>query len=153
MWPPDWAMVSALGTLATAGVAGWQIWQLRWDQKGRETLKACERYESDPVLDRALCALRDARISGALAKAPKNYSLEATTVLNYLDGIAIGVKQGFYNEAVVRDHLEPIMTDHVRELITDFGRDMHISPDSFPKLLGLLEKWKQDRTYYGGWFK
>jgi hypothetical protein len=31
------------------------------------------------------------------------------TVGNYLDGIAIGVRQGFYDEAVVRDHLEAML--------------------------------------------
>lgn len=153
MWPPDWGMVSAVGTVLTALVAGYQILQLRRDQKGRETLKACERYDSDPVLDRALCALRDARNAGQLKENAKALSLEATTILNYLDGIVIGVKQGFYNEAVVRDHLEPIMRWHVRELIVELGRDMDISPDDFSKLLALLDKWKQGKTYYGGWLK
>jgi hypothetical protein len=114
-WVTIWAAIQAVGTIAAVGVAAYQIHALRRDQRAWRTLEACERYERDPTLTRILECLRDARDKGSLTNNPRPYRLEASTLLNYCDGIAIGVAQKFYLEKIVRDHLEPIIRDHVEE--------------------------------------
>ncbi len=36
------------------------------------------------------------------------YTISAGLLLNYFDSIAIGIKQGFYDEAICREHIGPI---------------------------------------------
>ena len=109
-----WAAVQGIALIGAALIAWYQIGALRREQKNWETLKACERYESDQVLTQCLMALREARLDSKLTAEPRRYSLEMSTILNYLEGIAIGVEQGFYDKNIVRDHLEIIMRGHVR---------------------------------------
>lgn len=148
-WPWDfWQMV---GTFAIAGVAWWQIGSLKRQQRGWNTLEACERYERDPVLNAVLMKLRDARDGGDLGAHPRNYRAETTVLLNYLDGIAIGVAQRFYNKRIVRDHLEQIMRDHVAEFLEPgFAARMELDTTGFARLRGLLREWDAPppRTFF-----
>ena len=117
-WIAIWSAVQAVGTIAATGVAAYQIHALRRDQKAWRTLEACERYERDPTLTQICECLRDARDKGELDKNPRPFRLEASTLLNYCDGIAIVVIQKFYVERIVKDHLEPIIRDHVEEFLS-----------------------------------
>ena len=144
-----WAAVAAIGTVATALVAWYQIGALKRQQQGWETLKACDRYDTDPVIDAALNKLRDHRNSGTLASNPMAVRLEITTVLNYLDGVATGIAQGLYDERIARDHLEPIMRDHVREFLSlEMTGKMEFELASYERLLQLLDSWKPKKPFY-----
>jgi hypothetical protein len=114
-WP--WDILQAAGAIATAVVAWWQIGSLKEQQQGWKTLEACERYESDPVIHKILICLRDARDDKTLAENPRKFRAEISLLLNYLDGLAIGQFQGFYNKNIIRDHMESIIRDHVAEFL------------------------------------
>jgi hypothetical protein len=149
----DWcaALQGAALTFAVL-VACYQLWALRHDQRGWETLKACEKYDTDPVLDNALQKLREWRSAQEGPKDPKKYTLEARTLSNYFEGIALGVAQGFYDERVVRDHLQDIMEDHVEEFFTPpVIKDMGFSRGEISRLRVMLGSWERAETYYSFW--
>ena len=64
------SVVTALATVLLAWVAWYQLGAIAQNQREWESLKACERYDTDPIIDRVLCVLRDARNSGSLFTAP-----------------------------------------------------------------------------------
>ena len=143
--------------LCAAIVVGWyQIRALRreaeerWEnERAWSTLKACEKYDTDLVLTNALIKLRDARNVGLLLKNPRDYSLEMTTILNYLEGMIIGIEQGFYKEEIVRDHMEPIIRDHVREFLSGAAREVMVDKDdNFSRLTQKLTSWTETRTRF-----
>jgi hypothetical protein len=144
-----WDAIAAVGACVTAIVAWWQIQALRAQQKGWETLHACRQYDTDAVLDKALSVVRDARTRGDLAKDPLPWRLEIVTVLNYLEGIATGIAQGFYDKRIVRDHMEPIMKDHVHEFLAGpVMTKLDFKPEYFPNLVALVEAWKVVKPTY-----
>jgi hypothetical protein len=147
-WTVFWGGVQGVALCATACVAWYQLGALRSDQKGWETLRACEKYETDPVLDRALCSIRDARIIGDLIANPKAHSLEVATVLNYFESLATGVGQGFYVESIIRDHLESVIRDHVAEFLSPPMIAAMNFQGLYDKLLELLKSWTSGETYY-----
>lgn len=147
--PEFWAAIGTL-TLAAATVAliliGWgQISAIKKQNRRWQTLAACERYTFDPILDGCLRTLRKAHTEGKFDKdAPeaKTYRLEATTVLNYLDGMAIGISQGLYMEDLARDHLEEVVIGHVNEYLIDgMPKKLAIDTKDFRYLLALSERW------------
>ena len=145
-----WAAIQGIALLLAAAIAWHQIGSLRREQKNWETLKACERYESDQVITQCLIALRAARRDNKLTAEPIQYSLEMSTILNYLEGIAIGVEQGFYNRKIVRDHLETIMVKHVGEFLGPPLRAVMLegNPDYYSSLEEILKSWKKRRRTY-----
>lgn len=147
-WMTAWATIAtAVATFGLVGVAWYQLGAISKNQKEWETLKACERYDSDPILDRVLCVLRDARNSGELFSAPvSKYSLEYRTVLNYFEGLATGVEQGFYIETIVRDHMSEIIQFHMSEGLEQLK--LPRSPHDFTKIESLLATWSADKTYF-----
>src|SRR5438045_17812 len=91
----------AVGTLALAGatlalvIAGLlQISSIRDEARRTRTLAICDRYDFDPILDRSLRNLKRAKANGSFQANPKDFRLDVSTVLNYLDGVAIGIEQG-----------------------------------------------------------
>jgi hypothetical protein len=150
-WSAFGAIASAAAAFMTAGVAWYQISALRTQQQGWETLKACERYDSDAVLNEALKKLRDARDSGELEKNPRPFRLEITTIMNYLEGVATGIEQGFYDARIVRDHLEPIMRFHAGEVLNPIMlRRLEVHADDFDRVKRLPDSWDAARR---PWFK
>lgn len=134
-------------------VGWWQIMSARRQAKGWQTLAACEKYDLDPILDQCLRKLSKARRTGRLWKKPDKYSVEVTTVLNYLDGLAIGIEQNLYVESLVWDHLEPILRDHTREYLGPVqAYKLGIDIEGYKRLTKLAEKWGERRTrFWDGW--
>jgi hypothetical protein len=146
-WATVWSAVQAIGTISAIGVAAYQIHALRRDQKAWRTLEACERYERDPALTKICECLRDARDKGELDRDPRPFRLEASTLLNYCDGIAIGVVQKFYVEKIVQHHLEPIIRDHVEEFLSaKMAPKIEIDPKSFARLVEMIARWDKARA-------
>jgi hypothetical protein len=141
-WGIFWAAVQGVALAAAAGIAGFQIRAIRHDQKGWETLKACEKYDGDPVLHVVLKRLGRARDSGELNENPRKFRIDATILLNYLDGLAIGEAQRLYDGKIVQDHMEPIIREHVKEFLnTSVAPRMELDIDGFPDLDRLVKKW------------
>ena len=69
-----------------------------------ETLKACDRYNIDQILEAATQRAWYASDAGTNYKKPEVDHRDLTIIVNYLDGIAIAVQQGLYIEGLVEDH-------------------------------------------------
>ena len=140
----------AVGTIIAALVAWYQIGELRNQNKGWNTLERCNMYDTDPILDMALRSLRVAMRKGRLNRGVQ---VDAVTVLNYLDGTAVGVFQGFYVEETVRKHLESVMRGHWAELVMVDGiaNIMDYSPSDWQALADLLKLWDNSANSRFSW--
>ena len=64
---------------------------------------------------------------------------------NYFEGMVLGARQGFYDERIVRDHLEDIIMDHAAEFLGEpMSTQMGIHKDGYSRLLKALGEWKED---------
>ena len=139
----------ALATLALFIAALSQTISIRNEARRSRTLAICERYDFDPVLDRCLRNLRRAKASGSFEKDPVRYRIDVSTVLNYLDGIAIGIEQELYIEDLARDHLEPIVRDHVNEYLDPvMAKKLDFDPRGFMRLIRLARAWDDEYTRF-----
>lgn len=147
---PDWVWhsfqcVGAIGTVSTAWIAQQQIHQANRQQKGSKSLEAAERYETDAILDAALRRIRETQLKPRRLRNRTQLRIDIVTILNYLDGIAIGVKQGFYDEKIVRGHLDAIVKDHYTEFLSpeasDYAREIGYGLEWWPELVKLEKKW------------
>lgn len=111
-----------------------------------ETLKACQRYDYDPVLDEATRRIWVASNQGKDYRARELDPRDITSLLNYLDGIAIGIQQDLYIENIVKDHLG-IVFDHAVKSFLDSGI---IEKEGFDCLLAVHARWFRvsERTDY-----
>ena len=135
----------AVATTLLVIVAACQIRALRVQTRGWQTLAACERYDTDPVLDRSIRRLAKA----GPRKTKRRYRTDVIAVLNYLDDIAIGIDQRLYVEAIVWDHMYAILTDHVREHLTGPEAAAYgIDPAGYTRLIALYERWTERRTRF-----
>ena len=142
----DWA---ALATLVLVVVGGWQIISIRIENKRERTLRVCERYNFDPVLDYATRRLRTARNNGDYSKNPLDFRVDVITVLNYLDGIAIGIGQGLYSEPLARDHLDHIVSLHSSEYLGDTdARSLGFELRDFRHLCDMKDRWGENELYF-----
>lgn len=149
---PDWLWhlfqcIGAVGTIVAALVAWLQIGNLRKQQCGWKSLEVCERYETDAILDTALRRIRAASLLPWHRRKIWEVRTDITTVLNYLDGIAVGVQQGFYDEKIVRAHLEPVIRAHVEEYFSGGLPEKYgYEPTAWCELAWLLERWDSQPT-------
>jgi hypothetical protein len=107
-------------------------------------LEACNNYDFDPVLNNALEKIKEARDSGELATNPSKIRYYACMVFNYLDAIAIGARQGFYDRHIIREHLESIIRFHLGELLApETVKKMggQYDPASWSAVADLLSEW------------
>lgn len=160
----DW--VTAIGTALTsiAAIGGliiaWvqlgklreQIRQSSEQDKRRNTLEACQRYETDTLLKEAMRSLWQASDSGTdYTKLNDPHVFDALTLLNYFEGIATGVLKDIYIEEMVRDYLGTSVNKAVEALI--FGRSGSgwkatkplCQETEFPILCRLYERWNTTR--------
>src|SRR5688500_3125854 len=100
-WGVDAAGWAAIGAVATAiitfilvTVGAYQIASIRRQNRRWRTLDACERYYLDAYLGETLRRLRQAHVTNQFAGHEQDFKLDVVRLLNYLDGIAIGIFQG-----------------------------------------------------------
>ncbi|GAB9246853.1 DUF4760 domain-containing protein [Bradyrhizobium diazoefficiens] len=148
-----WTAVGALATVVycclTAGLLFFAVYQVttaRADAKINRTLAACDRYDTDPVLDGVARRIAEAFDNGDLAKDPKKYKVDLFSIFNYFESIAIGVSRGQYDEEIVRDQLEHIIVSYVDDIIVSgvsgwpkvsVGEDEY-----FNHMMKLYREWK-----------
>ncbi len=148
-----WKVVEAIGAASAAAIALWQVLSIRKESRKSATLTACERYDTDPVLDRYIRQL--SRYRDEAAKTPEKYRLAISTILNYLDGIAIGVAQGLYIDKLAKDHLEDFVKEYVPDDLMDgaTARALTIKQSDYRHLLALYARWTKPKTAYGPLWK
>jgi hypothetical protein len=128
-------------TFAVA-VALYQIRVTKKEAAKWRTIEACERYDVDPILDSALRNLHSSRLDGTLDASLEKLKPDLTTVLNYLDGIAIGIAQGVLIEDIVKDQMEPIFRSHFEKYFTDrMMEGAGLDKGHFGHLVALMSKW------------
>jgi hypothetical protein len=146
--PEFWVAIGtaalAAATVALILIGLRQINAIKWENRQWETLKACDRYTFDPILDACLRKLRDAKAAKSYDGQEKNYRFEITTVLNCLEGIAVGIYQGVYIEDLARDHLQGVVTEHVNEYLKDGApRKIDFEAGAFPYVIALSDRWTE----------
>ena len=125
-----------------------QIKTSKSESKKSRTLVACEKYDLDPVLDKSLRAIRAHRLNST-SDFGKDLKLDITNVLNYLDGIAIGIDQDMYIDSLAKDHLEVIVRDHVRDYLNEStAKNVGVDPDNFKFLKRMAERWAITTTVF-----
>lgn len=146
-----WIAIGTVGlffaTLLLAFVGWFQIGELRRESKKWRTIEACELYDKDPILHACLKEMREYRISKEKGDIyGHDVKIEVISVLNYLDGIAIGVKQGLYYESIVKDHLSPIIVGHIEQHIisTEAKNVFGVEKENFKYLIALANKWEKE---------
>jgi hypothetical protein len=155
-WIAAGTIVLAGATIALILIGMGQISAIKRQNRRWQTLAACDRYNYDPIMDACLSKLRDAKKEGRFKDHEKDFRLEITTVLNCLEGIALGIYQGLYIEELVRDHLQGVLIDHVDEYLTDgMPGKVEFETRDFPYALALAARWtriSRPRFRETGWW-
>jgi hypothetical protein len=148
----EWATI--LQTLIAAGAAIFIICQIKSNEtenKKWKTLDVCAQHEFSDQIAASVARLRQfynptlTQVDGA---APNLVQLANDTrvVCNYLDGIAIGVRQGLYIEGLARDHLSAIVRRNIRGA---FEENRNLVPrDDFARLIAMDQTWQVNAPYY-----
>jgi hypothetical protein len=138
-------LAAATVVLIIIGVA--QIYTIKREARRSQTLATCDRYTFDPILDSCLRALRDAKKAGNFDTKEKDFRLEITTILNYLEGLSLGIFQGLYIEDLARDNLQSVVIDHVNEYLKDgMPKKIEFDARDFPFTVALATRWAEIST-------
>ena len=144
----DWATAGA--TLLLVIVGGRQITAIRNENKMERTLTACNRYESDPIIERSVRTLRLAQTNGDFKKDPKSFEHDVVIILNYFDSIAIGIQQGLYDEKLARDHTDSIVKHYCELYLNlEIANRLDIRPDrDYERLCQMAQNWGKTQPYF-----
>jgi hypothetical protein len=145
--PTTW--VTAIGTAVAAvaavgaSIIAWvqldklreQIRQSSEQDRRRNTLEACQRFERDDLLKEAMKNVWEASDGGTdYTKLTAACSFDVLTLLNYFDGIAIGIIERVYIDEMARDYLEDSLNKAVKALILgESGDGWKASKPFFPE--------------------
>lgn len=161
---PTASAVTALATMGLAGIAWYQFEALREQLKSsaeqlgvqgdREkqwrTIDACERYVYDPVFREAKRAIWEARDKGRLDHIPDPLDVrqDVYILLNYFDGVGVGVKQGVYLSSIVEDHLKVVVSDAVDHFVKRGWGDFQVNETNIPGLMHLYATFSQEPAHH-----
>jgi len=141
-WTAVGTLVLAVATAVLVGVGVFQITSIRREASRARTLEACEKYDTDPVLDFYLRRLSTCRRDQSFFKDPDAFRTDVATVLNYLDSIACGIEQGLYIETLARDHIENVVKGHFNQYLGQEAPKIDgIDPANYHRLKALYEEW------------
>lgn len=157
------AVATAVGSAAAIGTAiiawvqleklGEQIRQASEQERRGRTLDACQRFEKDILLKRAMRNLFRATDNGSdYTKLKEEHVFDALTILNYLDGIAMGIEQNVYIEQLAKDYLENTVQKAVRAIMKGesgdgWKADKILVPErDFVPLVKLYNRWNTKPT-------
>jgi hypothetical protein len=88
-----------------------------------------------------------ARDMGVLLTKTHDYRLDIVAVMNYLETIAIGVKQEMFIAEMVRDFMEHIAVFHVDEMREGaIFEKIGVKPSGFEHIIELTNEWKPKAT-------
>jgi hypothetical protein len=145
-----WTAIGAIAGLIycglTAGLlifAVYQIRSARADAKITRTLAACDRYDTDPILDRVTNRIAEALVDGTLKAFPRDYNVDMESLFNYFESIAIGVSKGLYDKDIVCDQLKSIIIEHVEDIVISGVSGRKGDPDKYYEhMMRLYREWK-----------
>lgn len=127
-----------------------QINTQREENRKWKTLEICAQYEFCETVSAAAGKVQAAFERDTLTdeKCAEIYR-DARVVLNYLDGIAIGVRQGLYIEALAKDHLKQIVKFHVEKLLhVSNCMRLRLDQNDFQFVMAMNGNWQQNQPYY-----
>ena len=137
-----WSMITATATVLVAGVGWSQLRQLNADARVGRTLETAQRYVHDAVLGQGLRKLDEGLSSGRLADHPEEYKAEIINLLNYLDGVAIGVEEGIFDETTARRFLQTILIRHCEEFLNAaLLRKINLTLADYRSLSQVYARW------------
>lgn len=138
-------------------LVGWrQLVQLRRENRKWHTVEYVNRYDNDPILHECLKRLGEARRNQTLIDMNGSLKTEAATVLNYIDGLGVGIEQGLYVEPIARDHLRPIVIHTVKTYLQDerVAKGLGVDREHYKAAIRLMESWSSEQLTYNdqvGW--
>ncbi len=147
IWIAVFAALTAFSTVGLLVLAAFQIRSIRDENRKWETVRACNVFDTDPIVHVATKDIYAASDNG------KDYSPATMlsqvhniiTVLNYLDALAIGIDQGVYVESIAKDNLGSTIEKAV-ECFLD-GQHPGIKVSDFRTLKDLRGKWLPKNTH------
>jgi hypothetical protein len=150
-WTAIGAIANVVYSCLTAGLLAFAVYQVlsaREDAKVNRTLAACDRYDTDPVLDGVARRLARAFDDGSLRANPKEHRVDLYSIFNYFESIAIGVSRGQYDGDIVGDQLGTIIVSYVDDYIlsgiSGWARLPEGEEEYFNHTMMLYRKWKPD---------
>jgi len=125
-------------------------------RKRETTLDVVRRFESDPEVRRAVRHIWDKTGTPEgtdYSRLGDEDRFQVISYLNYLDGVACGLKQGILDEAVARDYLQHIVHKSVLGLLLGesgdgwkAGRPL-VDPEKFENLISLQRRWVSEEVH------
>ncbi len=163
-------LLVALAIFRLAGAVSGRLGQLRGEvrqaaenitvadaaRKREATLAAVRRFESDPEVREAV------RHIWHKTRTPEgtDYSrldaedrFHVLSYLNYLDGIAVGLKQGIFDDTVARDYLQHVVHKSVHGLLLEEPGETWkagpplVDPEKFTNLIQLQKQWSAEEVH------
>ncbi len=116
-----------------------------------KTLEVCAQYELNDNITNSARNVFTAFAKGEPEEGVcKAITRDVIVILNYLDGIAIGVGQGLYIEELARDHLKNIVQYHVSHLLDPSLKlkFKDIDQNNYSFLIDMNTKWARSQTYF-----
>lgn len=148
-WVVIWTSLNAMATAALVVVGYIQLRAIRAEAKRERTLAECQKYSTDPIIFGAISSLRRAKLNGVFDKNTAYYRPDIVAVVNYFDGIAIGIDQGLYIEEIAKDHLKPILAVHYNEYVNDkLLTSIGLSIADVAHLVQMWARWNEVKPAY-----
>ena len=155
--------VSAVATIALVIIAARQLREIARQiriQGERErkwaTVRACDRYSSDPLLYEVSRRVWEASVNGTdYSNTDRVDKHDVIVLMNYFEVLAIGVKQGLYLEAIVKDFHEPIMDKVVKIFLKGehgpgwVAGEPYFHANQFSVLRSLHDEWSSHASRPG----
>jgi hypothetical protein len=112
------------------------------------TVRACDRFTNDPIIFEVSRRIWDASLQGTdYTDLSSIDRFDVAVLLNYLEGMAVGIAQGIYMENIIKDHFTPAIDKAVRVFLRGESGDgwkakeAVLPEQSFRYLIGLHSKW------------
>jgi hypothetical protein len=142
----DLGKIAEIATAVANGglfVVAWvQLAAARRETRETQTLIACGQYDLNENVFNSHREILKAKDAGTLEQDAHRLRLEITNVLNFLDAIAIGIEQKFYDDEVAYRHLKSIVSKHVNDLIeTPILAKAGCTRDHYTSLIDLNARW------------
>jgi len=125
-------------------------------RKREATLHVVRRFESDPEVRNAVRHIWDK----TKAQNGTDYTLldqddrfQVISFLNYLDGVAVGLKQAVLDATVAREYLQHVVHKSVLGLLLGQSGDSWtagpslVEPDKFENLILLQKRWAVEEVH------
>lgn len=140
-----WQQISSIRSQNAEQMNAQRIESIKW-----KTIEACNIYDFDPIIHECLIKTFQHTQKNLDDHQKKDLKVYVTSILNYLDGIAIGLDQGVYDEDIVKDHMQYIFKLHVSQYLSsrEVAKSYGLEIDHFTHLVSLDAKWRHVKTSY-----